>query len=208
MFHVAELKLSSGSDTAAVSALQLLEKMLVSNPLPDGGEGEAAVCPLAVMEGVVAAVRDASTARTATKVLLALCLAEENRRVAVETGAVGELVEAVAGMEGTAVERALAALELLCTVAEGTAVLRTHALAVPVLVDMVGKLSGRGKECAVGALAAIFTGEEAGPPPPVVAQVVVLALQGECSARGRRKGAQLLKALQENGRLDINEEGS
>ncbi|RWR82881.1 U-box domain-containing protein 26 [Cinnamomum micranthum f. kanehirae] len=206
LFHVAELQLTSGVDDARISTLQLLEKKLVPNPLPEGG-GSAA-CPTAVMVGVVGCLNDASMAKAATKVLLALCLAEENRRVAVEAGAVAEVVETLAGLEGTAVERALAALELLCTLPEGAAELRSHALSVPVLVEMVAKTAGRGKECAISVLAAMFGCGEGEPPPPVVAQAVLLALQGECSARGRRKGTQLLKALEENGRLDLTEEGS
>lgn len=205
LFHVAELQLTSDLGDSRLSTLHLLEKKLVPNPLPDGG-GSAA-CPAAVMAGVVGCLKNALTAKPATKVFLALCLAEENRRVAVEAGAVAEVVETVTELEGTAAERALAALELLCTVPEGAAELRSHALFVPALVEMVGKTAGRGKECAISVLAAVFGGGEAGPPPPVVAQAVLLALQGECSARGRRKGTQLLKALEENGRLDLTEEG-
>lgn len=135
-----------------------------------------------------------------------MSLAEPNRLGAVEAGAVGAIVEAVAGMEVAAAERALAALELLCTVEEGAAALRAHALAVPALVEAMGKMGGRGKECAISVMAAVFGGNGGGGegPPAAVAQAVVLALQGECSARGRRKGAQLLKALKENGRLDMS----
>ncbi|KAL5976848.1 hypothetical protein ACLOJK_021182 [Asimina triloba] len=205
LFHAAELQLSSGDEADRLSAIQMLEKMLVPNPLPDSLCGPA-ICPPAVMAGVVGYLKEPTAARAATKVLLALCLAEANRRVAVEVGAVAEVVEAVAGLEGAAAERALAVLELLCTVPEGAAGLRAHALAVPMLVEMMGKMGGRGKECAISVVAGIFGGGADGPPPPpVAAQAVVLALQGECSARGRRKGTQLLKSLQENGRLDLTE---
>lgn len=139
------------------------------------------------------------------QVLLALSLGEPNRPGAVEAGAVGSIVEALAGMEVAAAERALAALELLCTVEEGAASLRAHALAVPALVEAMGKIGGRGKECAISVMAAVLGGNGGGEgPPAAVVQAVVLALQGECSARGRRKGAQLLKALKENGRLDMS----
>ncbi|XP_068648764.1 U-box domain-containing protein 25 [Aristolochia californica] len=203
IFHVAEHQFSSGSDETRLAGLQLLERSLVPDPLPDDSGGSN--CPPAVMGGVVLLLKQPPAARAATKVLLALCLGEANRRAAVEAGAVSGVVESVTEMEGAAAERALAALELLCTVPEGAAELRSHALAVPALVEMMGKMGGRGKECAISVLAVIFSGGES--PPTGIAQAVLLALQGECSARGRRKGAQLLKAVQENERPDVAEEG-
>jgi hypothetical protein len=79
-------------------------------------------------------------------------------------------------------------------------------------------MAGRGRECAIGVLAAIYGGAGGGgggveedraesPPPPEVVKAVVAAMQGECSARGRRKGAQLLRALQEAGRLGLAWDG-
>lgn len=158
-------------------------------------------------------MKDRTGAKPATKVLLALCLGEANRHVAVEVGAVGEVLEAAADLEFAAAERALAALELMCTVAEGAAELRSHALTVPVIVEMMGKMTGRGKEYAISVLAVVFGGGSekevmvAPPPPEEMARAVVLALQGDCTARGRRKGAQLLRVLQENGRLDLTQDG-
>ncbi|KAL5230397.1 hypothetical protein ABZP36_029173 [Zizania latifolia] len=76
-------------------------------------------------------------------------------------------------------------------------------------------MAGRGRECAIGVLAAIY-GSGSGdalspsprrPPPPEVVKAVIAAMQGECSARGRRKGAQLLRALQEGGRLGLAWDG-
>ncbi|XP_043705092.1 uncharacterized protein LOC122654894 [Telopea speciosissima] len=217
LFHVAELQFSTGSDADRLSALHLLEHSLVAKPATEGGGDRA--CPPAVMNGVVSFLKDPAEAKSATKVLLALCLAEGNRHVAVEAGAVAEVVETVAGLEGSAAERALAALDLLCTLPEGAAELRTHALAVPMLVEMMGKVAGRGKECAISVLAVIFGGGSGNGNEGVpvaqsedVRRTVVVALQGKCSARGRRKGSQLLKLLHlhdndENGRLDFTEEG-
>ncbi|XP_077210182.1 ARM repeat superfamily protein [Tasmannia lanceolata] len=203
LFHVAELQLSSTSSPTRLSALNLLEQSLV--PDPDSGTG----CPPAVMAGVVGFLKVAPAARAATKVLLALCLAEENRHVAVAAGAVPAVVEAVPELDGPAAERGLAVLELLYMVEEGAEELRAHALVVPMLVEMLGKMEGRGKECAISVLAAIFSGGNGRLEvvPPVVAGAVVVALQGECSARGRRKGAQLLKLVHDNGRMDLSEEG-
>nr|DAD35586.1 TPA_asm: hypothetical protein HUJ06_006226 [Nelumbo nucifera] len=180
LFHVAELQFSTGSDSARLSALHLLERSLVPNPPADGSRDPT--CPPSVMSGVVRFLKDPAGAKPATKVLLALCLAECNRHVAVEAGAVAEVVETVAELEGSAAERALAALELLCTVPEGASELRAHALAVPMLVEMVTKMAGRGKEHGISVLAVIFGG-------------------------GGEKGAQILKVLQENGRLDLTEDG-
>ncbi|KAI7995476.1 U-box domain-containing protein 26 [Camellia lanceoleosa] len=219
LFHIAELQLTSDSDSDRLNALHMLERWLVPNPptaaaAVDGGDEGA--CPAAVMRGVVGYLKESSGAKPATKVLLVLCLAEVNRRVAVEAGAVGRVVEAVADLEGAAAERALAALELLCTVAEGAAEVRAHALAVPMMVEMMGKMAGRGKEYAISVLAVIYGGGGGGgeevvvataAPPEEVARAVALALHGDCSARGRRKGAQLLKMLQESGRLDLTQGG-
>lgn len=141
--------------------------------------------------------------------------------MAVEAGAVGAVVEVAAELEGAAAERALAALELMCTVAEGAAEVRAHALAVPVMVSVMGRLAGRGREYAISVISVIYGGgcvgggsgeeqeeEMAQAPPEEVARAVALALQGECTARGRRKGAQLLKTLQEYGRLDLTHDGN
>ncbi|KAF8035824.1 hypothetical protein BT93_C1753 [Corymbia citriodora subsp. variegata] len=168
------------------------------------------------MRAIVSCMQAHVGPKSATKVLFALCLAEDNRRVAVEAGAAAAVVESLMELEVTAAERALAALELMCTVAEGAAEVRAHALAVPVMVEMMGRMEGRGREHAIGVLAVIFCGAGVGEggeaagvaPPEEVARAVMLALQGDCSARGKRKGAQLLKALQEavgydsGGRMD------
>ncbi|KAH6790897.1 hypothetical protein C2S51_005903 [Perilla frutescens var. frutescens] len=206
LFHVAELQFSSGSDSGRVGAIHLLERSLVPNPR---SAVDACSCPAAVVGGVVACLREGVARKAASKVLLALCLVEGNRRVAVEAGAVTAVVEALTDAESAVAERSLAALELLCTTAEGAAEVRDHALAVPMMVQVMGRMEGRGKEHAISVLAVIYGGLEEGAavaPAEEVARAVMLALQGDCSARARRKGAQLLKILQENGRLEITEE--
>nr|GMD87253.1 U-box domain-containing protein 25 [Ipomoea batatas] len=95
-------------------------------------------------------------------------------------------------------KRALAALELLCTVEEGAAEVRSHALAVLMMVEVMGRMEGRGKEYAISVLSVIYGSGSpdhgaAIAPPEEVARAVMLALQGNCSSRGRRKGTQLLK---------------
>ncbi|KAK2999243.1 hypothetical protein RJ639_024696 [Escallonia herrerae] len=206
LFHAAELQLSTGSEMERVKALYMLERAVVPNPPASIDGGVAA----GVMRGVVDHLKERAGAKPATKVLLALCLAEGNRQAAVEAGAAGKVVEALADMEGPAAERALAALELLCTVAEGAAEVRAHALAVPMMVQVMGRLGGRGREYAISVLAVVYGGLGDGltaAPAEEVARAVVLALQGDSTARGRRKGAQLLKILQDNVRLELTHEG-
>jgi hypothetical protein len=189
-----------------VAALRTVEREM---------EAAARPVPAGVVAGVVAAVREPATARLAAKVLLVVLLEEGNRETAVEAGAASAAVEAVAasGPAGATAERALAALELLCTAPGGAPAVRREALAAPVLARAVEGMAGRGRECAIGVLAAIYggaggeDGASSSPPPPEVVKAVVAAMQGECSARGRRKGAQLLRALQEGGRLGLAWDG-
>lgn len=77
----------------------------------------------------------------------------------------------------------------------------------------MGRLEGyRGKEYAISILAVVYDKREvnhlgvgvAAAPAEEVARPVALAMQGECSARGRRKGALLLKILKEKDQpLDV-----
>lgn len=122
-----------------------------------------------------------------------------------DAGASSATVEAVAasGPAGVTAERALAALELLCTVPDGAEEVRGHSAAAAALAEAAEGMSGRGRECAIGVMAAIYGGADPREVPQDVGRAVVAAMQGECSARGRRKGAQLLRALQENGRLNL-----
>ncbi|KAI3743554.1 hypothetical protein L1987_61264 [Smallanthus sonchifolius] len=211
LFHVAELQLSTGEESDKIKAIYMLQHSLVnSRAAADGGESVS--CPPAVMRRVLSCLKEKHVAKPATKVLLALCLGECNRHVAVEEGAVGKVVEALVDLEcGAVAERALAALELLCTVAEGAAELRAHALVGPMMVEVMRRVeTTRGRENAIGVLAVIYGGAGGDAvgfaPQEEVARVVMLAMQGDCSARGRRKGAQLLKMLQENERLDLTQE--
>ncbi|KAL2525553.1 ARM repeat superfamily protein [Abeliophyllum distichum] len=208
LFHVAELQFSTGSNPDRVKAIYTLERSLVPNPRATVEGGDTVACPTAVMTGVLACLKERVAPKPASKVLLALCLAEVNRSVAVNAGAVGVVVEALADFENSVAERALAALELLCTLEEGAVEVRTHALAVPMMVQVMGKMEGRAKEYAISVLAVIYGGADEGDglaPPEEVARAVMLALHGDCSARGRRKGTQLLKTLQNNERLELTE---
>ncbi|CAN8299284.1 unnamed protein product [Cochlearia groenlandica] len=211
-YQIAELHLTSVSESDKLLALQLLERVVVPDPPSDP------ICPPGLMRGLVSCLRSNKivTAKHVTKILLALCLAEGNRHVAVESGAARAIVETAAGLEISAVERALAALELMCTTSEGAAEVRAHAMTVPAMVAVMARLAGRGREYAISILAVVYgrggegeSGEEiAVAPAEEVARAVALALEGECTARGRRKGAHLLKTLEEYGRLDLSQNGT
>ena len=126
-----------------------------------------------------------------------------------ESGAVAVVLEAIAAVstvDVVAAERALAALELMCTVAEGAAEARKNSRAAGILAVAAEKMVGRGRECAIGVLAAVYAGEWMAAAPPEVGRAVVAALQGDCTARARRKGSKLLKALKESARLDLPED--
>lgn len=148
------------------------------------------------MRLVVRNIKNKAGAKQSSKILLALCLADRNRHVAVKAGAVTAIIEASTELEDSAVERALAALELMYKVGQGVAEVRAHALAVPVMVAMMDGTSARGKEYAIGVLAVIYGGtskaetemltESVHAPPEEVTRAVALALQGHCTARGRR----------------------
>ncbi|KAG7024620.1 U-box domain-containing protein 26, partial [Cucurbita argyrosperma subsp. argyrosperma] len=198
ILHLAELQLCSASDSDRLAALQLLERSLVPDPSLDPD------CTPELMRGIIANLNTKTGSKPSTKILLALCLAESNRHIAVEAGAVGAVIESLPEMEDPAAERALASLELMCTVPEGAAEVRAHALSVPAMVMMMGRMAARGKESAISVLGVIFDNgvspeaeSAVTAPPEEVARAVVLALQGDSSARGRRKGARLLKALEE-----------
>ncbi|WZZ38135.1 hypothetical protein YC2023_034394 [Brassica napus] len=128
-FQTTELHLTSVSESDKLLALQLLERVIVPDPPSDP------TCPPGLMRGLVSCLRSNNivTAKHVTKILLALCLAEGNRHVAVEAGPAQAVVETAAGLDITALERALAALELMCTTAEGAAEVRGHAMTVPAM---------------------------------------------------------------------------
>ncbi|CAA6666008.1 unnamed protein product [Spirodela intermedia] len=180
-FHVAELHLPSGN---RIPALRLIERCLALDP------GAAAVpCPLPVMAGVVASILDPAAARPAAKVLLALLLSESNRRLAVEAKAAPARwrpSQPLRRREQPGRRRRSGRWPRWSSYArsqrerEGV----RHRGSVGDLRRPMGwcRTAGGGPD-------------------------VVMALQGDCTPRGRRKGAKLLKALKEAGRLDLPDDG-
>ncbi|XP_041989919.1 uncharacterized protein LOC121741276 [Salvia splendens] len=144
LFLAAEIRFGSGGSGPPAGAVAGVEPAAV----------EGCCCPAAV----VACLREGVARKAASKVLLALCLVEGNR-----LAAVAAVVEALADAESALAERSMAALELLCTTAEGAEEVRAHALAVPMMVQLMGEMEGgRGKEHAISMLAVIYGGAEEG----------------------------------------------
>lgn len=194
MLDLAAFSLNSTAPAGVrLNALLLLEKTLVFQP--SGGH----VGAKGLMEGLVRSLRDYQ--KLTIKALLALCLTEQNRGEAVRAGAVDAILELLPNLKEVCAERALATLDLLCTVSEGRRALRDHALAVPLLLDMILKVSNRGTEYAVSALCAICVHEDGSVDARESAiqsgafTQLLLLLQSDCTSRAKRKALQLLKVL-------------
>ncbi|ERN08695.1 U-box domain-containing protein 26 [Amborella trichopoda] len=138
--------------------------------------------------------------KLAVKSLFSLCLAKPNRELAIEAGAASALVERLVDLDRCDAERALATIELLCRTPAGCAAFEAHALAVPLLVKMILKVSDRATESAAGALLAVCATSEATQKEAVTVGVVtqlLLLVQSECTARAKRKAQLLLKLLRD-----------
>ncbi|CAA0807520.1 U-box domain-containing protein 26 [Striga hermonthica] len=107
----------------------------------------------------------------------------------------------MAGLEGCDAERALATVELLCRIPEGCAAVNSHALAVPLLVRAVLRVSERATEHAAGALLAVCSASEGAQREAVAAGVLtqlLLVVQSDCTERAKRKAQMLLKLLRDS----------
>uniref|UniRef100_A0A7I4AP79 U-box domain-containing protein n=1 Tax=Physcomitrium patens TaxID=3218 RepID=A0A7I4AP79_PHYPA len=188
--------LCKGSINAKENACLLLEKL----SLEEGFKGTMGACP-GMMEALNNLMRDENhlkLVKLATKTLLALCLLRENRRRAVEVGAVASLLEMLPWVGSATAEKVLATLELLGTIEEGKAAIIDHALAVPVLVELILKVSDRGTEYAAGTLSMMCSDSIAMREAAVAHGAptkLLLLIQSDCTARAKRKASQLLKVL-------------
>lgn len=107
----------------------------------------------------------------------------------------------------------MATLELLCTTEEGKAAIIDHALAVPILVELILKVSDRGTEYATGTLSSMCSDSVAMREVAVAHGAptkLLLLIQSDCTARAKRKASQLLKVLhkiwvQESCHLDASD---
>ncbi|XP_031501247.1 U-box domain-containing protein 25-like [Nymphaea colorata] len=192
--------LRHSSPDVRVGAASLVENLAVS-PESRSALGDTP----GIIAGVVAVLRPPTSshpraARAGAKALLALCLARPNRDAAAAEGAAGALVDllASAGADRRDAERALATLELLCRTRGGCEALLGHALAVPLLVKAVLRVSERATESAAGALLALCRASEARQRDAVGAGAVtqlLLLVQSDCTERAKRKAQLLLKLL-------------
>ncbi|XAR72908.1 Ubiquitin--protein ligase [Bertholletia excelsa] len=135
------------------------------------------------------------------KALFALCLVKQHRHKAVEAGAAEALIDRLADSEKCDAERALATVELLCRIPAGCTAVASHALAVPLLVKIILKISDRTTEYAAGALLSLCSSSEGRRREAVGAGVLtqlLLLVQSDCTERAKRKAQMLLKLLRDS----------
>ncbi|KAL2636143.1 hypothetical protein R1flu_007622 [Riccia fluitans] len=111
-----------------------------------------------VFEGLVKLLKEDSYARAmkaGLKAFLAICGPKKNRIKAVESGVVSAIVELLPEADRSNTERALVLMELLCSCSDGRSAVSSHALAVPVLVRIILRVSDVATEHAVSCLWAV-----------------------------------------------------
>lgn len=188
--------LCQGRKEAQENACMLLEKLSLEEDLKETIGASPGV--METLKRMLADEKNPKPIKLATKTLLALCLLRDNRLRAVEAGAVASLVEMLPRARAATAEKALATLELLGTTEEGKEAIISHALAVPVLVELILKVSDRGTEYAAGTLSMMcidsVTMQEAAVAYGAPTKLLLL-IQSECTTRAKRKASQLLKVL-------------
>lgn len=208
--------LRRGSNEARVNAASLIEKLSDSKELH---ELRVVLATMeGIMEGLVELLRDFNSARAVKvgiKALFSLCLCRQGKERAVEAGAAAALIEKLSHTDRGDAERALGAIELLCTTEEGCRAVANHALAVSVLVKVILKVSDRATEYAAGSLLAICSFSDRVQKDAVQAGIIkelLLLIQSDCTHRAKTKAMNLLKLLRsvydhhmmpEYGRTDV-----
>lgn len=171
-----------------------------------------------IMEGLVKLLRDFNSVRAmkvGIKALFSLCLRRQGKERAVEAGAPAALIEKLSHTERSDTERALGAIELLCTTEGGCRAVANHALSVSVLVKVILKVSDRATEYAAGSLLSICSFSDKVQKEAVQAGIIkelLLLIQSDCTHRAKTKAMNLLKLLRtaydhhmmpEYGRTDV-----
>lgn len=195
---VAASLLQNGSMEARINAGSLID--ILCN---DAASADHLGQTPGTIEGLVSLIQQANDYPRAVKVgiraLFSLCLADSNREPAARTGAAEALIEALVNIDKPDVSRALATIELLCKTETGLEAVCRHALAVPVLVKHIFKVSeDSATESATAILLAICSGSEDIQKEAVQAGAftrLLLVLQSHCSCRAKRKARTLLKLL-------------
>ncbi|XP_073291732.1 U-box domain-containing protein 13-like [Primulina huaijiensis] len=186
------LVLKKGSMEARENAAATLFSLSVvdENKVTIGSSG--AIPPLVTLlsEGTQRGKKDAATA------LFNLCIYQGNKGKAVRAGVIPTLMRLLTEPQGSMVDEALAILAILSSHPEGKAAIGA-AVAVPVLVDVIGNGSPRNKENAAAVLVHLCFGDqqhladaqELG----VMGPLLDLAQNG--TERGKRKAALLLERM-------------
>ncbi|MCO5580682.1 hypothetical protein L7F22_034552 [Adiantum nelumboides] len=208
--------LRQGSNEARVNAGSLIEMLSDSKELHELRVVLATTD--GIMEGLVRLLRDFNTVRAmkvGIKAIFSLCLRRQGKERAVEAGAPAALLEKLSHTEKGDTERALGAIELLCTTEGGCRAVANHALAIPVLVKVILKVSERATEYAAGSLLAVCSFSEKLQKEAVQAGIIkelLLLIQSDCTHRAKTKAMNLLKLLRasydhhmmpEYGRTDV-----
>lgn len=154
-----------------------------------------------VMEGLASLLREFNFPR-ALKVgirgIFSLCLRRQGKERAVEAAAPAALIEKLCRLEKGDMERALGAIELLCTTEAGCRAVANHVHAVSVLVKVILKVSDRATEYAAGSLLAICSSSDRVRKDAVQAGIMeelLLLIQSGCTHRAKTKAMSLLKLL-------------
>jgi hypothetical protein len=95
------------------------------------------------------------------KALLTICIPRRNRIKVAEVGVVPLLIELLPDAKRSNVELALGVLELLCTTAEGRAVVANHALAMAALVHHLHTVSNLATEFTITILWSVCKASQA-----------------------------------------------
>ncbi|KAH7316179.1 hypothetical protein KP509_21G081600 [Ceratopteris richardii] len=171
-----------------------------------------------IMDGLVRLLRDFNTSRAvkvSVKAIFSLCLRRQGKEKAVEADAPAALIEKLSRTERSDTERALGAIELLCTTEGGCKAVANHPLSVSALVKVILKVSDRATEYAAGSLLAICNFSEKAQKEAVQAGIIkelLLLIQSDCTCRAKTKAMNLLKLLRsvcdhrimpEYGRTDV-----
>jgi hypothetical protein len=195
---VAASLLQNGSMEARINAGSLID--ILCN---DAASADLLGQTPGTIDGLVSLIQQANDYPRAVKVgiraMFSFCLADSNREHAATAGAAEALIEALVNIDKPDVGRALATVELLCKTEQGLEAVRRHALAVPVLVKHIFKVSeDSATESATAILVAICSESEDIQREAVQAGVftrLLLVLQSHCSCRAKRKARTLLKLL-------------
>ena len=199
--------MSHGELQARASAAVVLRELASSSSAVDGHTLEAVQRTPGMLDALVDLVRSPiSTSATKAALVTAYYLVAASDRAAArfaELGAVAVLVEALVDADKGTSEKALAALDGVLCADAGLAAARAHALAVPVLVKKMFRVSDMATDFAVSALWRLCRAGDAAGAAACRAEAVrvgafqklLLLLQVGCGGVTKERASELLKML-------------